>query len=292
MDQKLLDNEDLQLISQLSLVAKRRIAGLVTGEQRSPIQGGGIEFADYREYQPGDDIRQIDWSVFLRLRRLLIKLCAEEKELTLMLLLDNSRSMRFGKPDKLWLAKKMAAILAGIALNDGNRAGILTMGKTLTEVFRPERSRTSLSAVSKALLRIEPVEQIDPVTCVRQFASRYGHKCLAVMLSDLLFPDWLKAVTGLAASGCEGHLIQVLAPEEINPPYMGEVTLVDLEGGGEISLHADLTTSNKYRRELASFLQEVRKSCHRNGLGHTMVKTDTSLGRILHGDLQKGGILC
>lgn len=292
MDQKLLDNKDLKLISQLSLVAKRRIAGLVTGEQRSPIQGGGIEFADYREYQPGDDIRQIDWSVFLRLRRLLIKLCAEEKELTLMLLLDNSRSMRFGKPDKLWLAKRIAAVLAGIALNDGNRAGILTMGKTLTEVFRPERSRASLSTVSKALLRIEPVEQIDPITCVRQFASRYGHKCLVIMLSDLLFPDWAKVVTGLAASGCEGHLIQVLAPEEINPPYMGEVTLVDLEGGGEISLHADLNTTNKYRRELASFLQQVRKSCHRNGLGHTMVKTDAALSRIFHGDLQKEGIVC
>ncbi len=292
MDQKLLDNKDLQLISQLSLVAKRRMAGLVTGEQHSPIQGGGIEFADYREYQPGDDIRQVDWSVFLRLHRLLVKLCAEEKELTLMLILDNSRSMRFGNPDKLWLAEKIAAILAGIALNDGNRAGILTMGKNLTEVFRPERSRASLSAVSKALLRVEPVETIDPVACVRQFASRYGHKCLAVLLSDLLFPEWPKVITGLAASSCEGFLIQVFAPEEINPPYMGEVTLVDLEGTGEISLHADSVSTQKYRRELASFLQQVRKACHRNGLGHAMVKTDAPLARILHRDLRKGGILC
>jgi uncharacterized protein (DUF58 family) len=292
MDHKLLDNKDLQFINQLSLAAKRRMAGLVTGEQRSPIQGGGIEFADYREYQPGDDIRQIDWSVFLRLRRLLIKLCAEEKELTLMLLLDNSRSMRFGKPDKLWSAKRIAAILAGIALNDGNRAGIITMGKNLTEVFRPERSRASLSAVSKALLKIEPVETIDPVTCVRQFASRYGHKCLVVFLSDLLFPEWSKVITGLAASGCEGFLIQVLAPEEINPPYMGEVTLVDLEGSGEISLHADMVTTQRYRRELAIFLQQIRQSCHRNGLGHTMVKTNQPLARILHEDLRKGGILC
>lgn len=292
MDHKLLDNKDLQLISQLSLVAKRRMAGLVTGEQRSPIQGGGIEFADYREYQPGDDIRQIDWSVFLRLRRLLIKLCAEEKELTLMLLLDNSRSMRFGKLDKLWVAKRIAGILAGIALNDGNRAGIITMGKNLTEVFRPERSRASLNAVSKALLTIEPVETIDPVTCVRQFASRYGHKCMVVLLSDLLFPEWPKVITGLAASGCEGFIIQVLAPEELNPPYMGEVTLVDLEGSGEISLHADLETTQKYRRELALFLQQVRKSCHRNGLGHAMVKTNQSLARILYEDLRKGGILC
>lgn len=292
MEQKLLDNKDLQLINQLSLVAKRRMAGLVTGEQHSPIQGGGIEFADYREYQPGDDVRQIDWAVFLRLHRLLVKLCAEEKELTLMLILDNSRSMRFGKPDKLWLAERIAAILAGIALNDGNRAGVVTMGKHLAEVFHPERSRASLNAVSKALLDIVPVDTIDPVTCVRQFASRYGHKCLAVFISDLLYPEWSKVITGLAASGCEGHLIQVLSPEEINPPYMGEVTLVDLEGKGEISFHADSMTTQRYRRELASFIQQIRKNCHRNNLGYTIVKTDSPLARILNRDLRMGGILC
>lgn len=292
MEQKLLDNKELQLISQLSLVAKRRIAGLVTGEQHSPVHGGGIEFADYREYQPGDDIRQIDWSVFLRLQRLLVKLCAEEKELTLMLIIDNSRSMRFGNPDKLLVTEKIAAILAGIALNDGNRVGIATLGQNLTEIFRPERSRASLSAISKALLKIEPVETIDPVTCLRQFASRYGHKCLAVLLSDLLFPEWAKVIAGLAASGCEGFLIQVLSSEELEPAYLGEVTLVDLEGKGEISLHADSVTAQKYRRELASFLQEVRKTCHRNGLGHTMARTNTPLARIIHKDLRKGGVLC
>ncbi len=292
MDQKLLDNKDLQLISRLSLAAKRRMAGLVTGEQHSPVQGGGIEFADYREYQSGDDIRRIDWSVFLRLHRLLVKLCAEEKELTLMLIMDISRSMRFGNPDKLWLAERIAAILAGIAFNDGNRAGIVTLGQNLTEVFRPERSRASLSAVTKALIKIESVETIDPVSCIRQFASRYGHKCLAVLCSDLLFPEWSKVITGLAASGCEGYVIQIFAPEELEPPYLGEVTLVDLEGKGELSLHADSGTAQKYRRELASFLREVRKTCHRNGLGHTMVTTDTPLARILYKDLREGGILC
>lgn len=292
MEQKLLDPKDLQLINRLSLVAKRRMAGLITGEQHSPIQGGGIEFADYREYQPGDDIRRIDWSVFLRLHRLLVKLCAEEKELTLMVLIDNSRSMHYGAPDKLWLSERIAAILAGIVFKDGNRAGIATLGPNLTEIFHPERSRASLSSVSKALLKIEPVETSDPVLCIRQFASRYGHKCLAVLCSDLFYPEWPQVIAGLAASGCEGYLIQVLAPEELEPAFMGEVTLVDLEGKGEISFHADLGTTQQYRRELASFLQAVRKTCHRNGLGHTLVRTDTPLARILQKDLRQEGILC
>ena len=129
--EKILDAKDLELIRQLSINAKRRIVGLATGEQRSLVRGSGIEFADYREYQPGDDIRQVDWAVFLRLRRLLVKLCAEEKELTLMIFLDTSRSMCFGQPEKFVQARKIAAILAGIALYEGNRAGILTMGRNL-----------------------------------------------------------------------------------------------------------------------------------------------------------------
>ena len=99
--QKLLNPKELELTRQLSIHARRKTAGIVTGEQRSLARGSGIEFADYREYQAGDDIRQIDWSVFLRMRRLLVKLSAEEKELTLMIIMDTSKSMSFGSPDKL-----------------------------------------------------------------------------------------------------------------------------------------------------------------------------------------------
>jgi uncharacterized protein (DUF58 family) len=292
MNKKLLDFNDYQLINQLSLAAKRRITGMATGEQRSPIQGGGIEFADYREYQAGDDIRRIDWSVFLRLHRLLVKLCAEEKELTLILILDNSRSMRFGEPDKLWLACRVAAVLAGIALHGGNRTGVLTVGSALNELLKPVRNRISLNNVIKAMEQIEPVQSFDPYSCIKQFSARYGGKCMFVFLSDLLYPEWSKVISGLAASGCEGYLVQLLAPEELDPPLLGEITLTDIEEKGEISLHIGFDEVRSYRRELAAFLKQIRQKCHQVGLGHIFLSTEIQLARIFHHDLRKGGLIC
>lgn len=292
MEKRLLDAQDYQLIQQLSIAAKRRIAGLAAGEQRSLRYGGGIEFADYRDYQAGDDIRQIDWSVFLRLRRLLVKLCAQEKELTLMILIDISRSMRFGKPDKLRMAARFAAVLAGIALNDGNRAGIATVGKSFRELIKPQRNRVSLSVIFNALSCLETVVTFDPALCLREFAARYGRKCMVVLISDLLYPQWPQTVRNLASSGCEGYILQLLAPEELEPPYLDEVTLIDQENATEIGVFMDRETASGYRRELAGYLLEVRQTCHRLGLGHTMAATDDSLARVFHEELRKGGLLC
>lgn len=289
---RLLDAKEIQLISQLSLAAKRRVAGLATGEQRSPVQGGGIEFADYRAYEPGDDIRRIDWTVFLRLRRLLVKLCAEEKELTLMLIIDNSRSMRFGQPDKLWVAQRIAAVLAGISLHGGNRAGIAVIGKSFDEILSPGRGHASLADVIHAISSIQPSLDTDPVFGIKQFAMRYGRKCLAVFISDLLFPAWTKVIAGLAASNCEGYVLQLMAPEELEPPFLGEVTLDDLEGLGEIPLHIGEEVSRDYRREMALFLKEVRQTSRRYGMGHALLTSDMPLARLFHGELRREGLLC
>lgn len=292
MDKKLLTAQDYQLIDQLSLMARRRMSGLVSGEQNSPVRGGGIEFADYREYQAGDDIRRVDWAVFLRLRRLLIRLCAEEKELTLLVILDISRSMRFGTPDKLWIARKIAAILAGIALHGGNRTGVMTLGKQLRELLSPEYNQVSLAGVVNALEKIEPVDSMDPQACLRQFASRYSRKCMAVMISDFLFPEWRQIITGIAATGCESYIIHTLAPQELDPPQLGEVTLADQESMGEMALHVDYAMIQEYRKVLDGFLMDIHQTCRRQGLGYSLAASDIPLAHILHRELRKGGLLC
>ena len=291
MSSKLLTAQDYQLIQQLSLVARKRMSGLVSGEQNSPARGGGIEFADYREYQAGDDIRRVDWAVFLRLRRLLVRLCAEEKELTVLVMLDLSRSMQFGTPDKLWIAKRVAAVLAGIAIYGGNRAGLISLGKQLQELISPEYNQLSLAAVATTLERVDPVDAMDPKACIRQFASRYSRKCMVVLISDFLFPEWSQVITGLAATGCESHIIHMMAPQELEPPQLGEVTLVDLEGMCEVTLHVDSVTSHEYRKVLDEFLRDVRKACQRQGLGYSLAASDIPLVDVMH-RLKKGGLLC
>ena len=292
MGERLLGSAEFELVRQFELQVHRRANGLASGEQRSPALGGGIEFADYREYRDGDDVRQVDWTVFLRLRKLLVKLSAEEKDLTLMVILDNSRSMNFGTPDKFRLARQIAAILAGIALKTGNAAGILCWGKDLQELVRPLRGQRNLEWISQSLQSLSMVQNVDTVRCMRQFAARYGRRCMTVLISDLLYEEWSETLSTLGASECDCHVIQVLAPEERDPGQQGEVTFVDMEDDTELPLHLDSPTLEAYRGELTEFLAEVTGQCRRTGIRHSLVSSDKALGRVFHEDLSRGGLVC
>ena len=288
----LLEPADLELIRRLSLNVKRRAAGQATGEQRSPALGGGIEFADYREYAPGDDVRQVDWTVFLRLRKLLVKLCAEEKELTLLVLLDQSASMASGEASKFRQGQKIAAVLAGIALASGNRAGVLGWGARLHEVAAPVRGQRSIPVLADRIRRMEPAGEGHPLACVRQFASQYGHRCLAVLVSDLLHPDWSAVLSGLTASGCEAHVLHLLSAEELDPPQRGEITLVDRETGAEAALHLDAPLLDRYRAEVSQWTGQVATQCRAGGLGYALVRSDAPLPRLFLDALKKEGLVC
>jgi uncharacterized protein (DUF58 family) len=292
MKSPLLAARDYELIRVLELSVRRKFAGLAAGERRSPAPGGGIEFADYREYLPGDDIRGIDWPVFLRLRKLVVRICAEEKELSLVVLLDASGSMDSGKPSKLLFAKRLAAVLAGIAIKGGDRAGICVLGPTLAEPLRPERRKTSLELSLRVLESIPPSGPVDPAACMGGFQARYGRKCLAVLISDLLVPRWAELLDGLAASGCESHVLHVLAPDEFEPEERGEVTLVDSEDGAEVPLHADVRTLRRYAEEMAAFLSEAASRCGSLGLGYSVLGSDLGLERAFRGKLREEGIVC
>jgi uncharacterized protein (DUF58 family) len=283
---------DWELARGLSIRSRRRLSGFAAGEQRSPATGGGIEFADYREYVPGDDARLLDWAVYLRSRKLLVKLCAEEKELTLVALVDVSRSMDFGSPAKLELAKRVASVLAGIALRGGNRAGVAALGASLLEPVRPERRKLTMSGIARAVHSLEPVARSAPEACLRQFAARYGRKCVAVLITDLLYPEWPRVLDALASSGCESHVVQVLAPEELEVEDRGEVTFVDMEDGAETPTHVDGALLGRYASALESYLASVRAECARRDLGHCLLRSDAPLARVFSEDFKKAGIVC
>ena len=283
---------DYALAKGLSIRARRRLSGFAAGEQRSPATGGGIEFADYREYIPGDDARLLDWSVYLRSRKLLVKLCAEEKELTLVTLVDISRSMDYGSPSKLELAKRIASVLAGIALGGGNRAGVAALGQSLLEPVRPERMKLTMAGIARTVHSLVSAERSAPEACLRQFAARYGRKCVAVLVSDLLFPEWQRALDAIASSGCETYLVQVLAPEELDPPERGELTFVDMEDGAETPSLVDRRLLDRYRDALRAYLAKVRAECARRNIGYCLLPSDADLARVFNEDFKKAGIVC
>jgi uncharacterized protein (DUF58 family) len=283
---------DWELARGLSILAKKRLSGFATGEQRSPSTGGGIEFADYREYVSGDDVRLLDWTVYLRSRKLLVKLCAEEKELTLVAIVDVSRSMDFGSPNKLVFAKRVASVLACIALRGGNRAGVAALGPSLLEPIRPERRKLTMAGIARAVHALESVNRSNPEACMRQFASIYRGKCVAVLISDLLFPEWKGVLDALASSGCESHVLHLLSPEELEPRDRGELTLVDMEDGSETPTQIDGKLLERYSAALDSFTASVASECGRRGIGRVALRSDASLTRVFHGDLKTAGIVC
>jgi uncharacterized protein (DUF58 family) len=283
---------DREIAASLALATRRRHAGSAAGEQRSPDPGGGIEFADYREYLSGDDPRSVDWAVYRRLGKLLVRICAEERELTLVIILDASLSMEAGRPAKLAHAKRLACVLAGIALASGNRVGLQVMGPGLVEAFSPERGKTSLEAFEAAAARIGPLPAFSPLAAMRDFIARYARRCVAVLLSDLLYPEWPEVLGSLSVSGCESQVIQVLDAEELEPSVRGETTLVDAENGEEAPVHADAPTLARYATELASFLDSTRSTCSRLGLGWALAPTDGDVERLFRGDLRRERFLC
>lgn len=288
----LLGAGDYALASTITLTARRRLAGFAAGEQRSPSSGGGIEFAEYRPYEPGDEPRRVDWTLFLRYRKLMVKLAAEEKELTLAVLVDASRSMDYGKPDKLRYAKRLACILAGAALAGGNRASIAVMGRSLVEALPPERGKLPFPELVRAVERIAPSGAGSPAACARRFSARYGGKCLALVLSDFLYPDWPAVVGELGASGSDVLAVQILSPDELEPIPFGEALLVDSEDGDETPLHIDAPAAARYRAELEAFAGELRSACARQGIAYALASTERDPASLLKGELAGRSFVC
>jgi len=190
------------------------------------------------------------------------------------------------------MAKRIACVLAGIASQGGNRYGIAACGTELRELLRPGLTRLPLSSMVREVSRMPVGGGSSPSGGMRQFASRYGRRCLAVFISDLLYPDWPQTLAGLAASGCEAHAVQVLSPDEIDPPQRGELTLVDMEDDSEVPLHADAPTLARYREEMRALMAQQREQCAVLGIDYSQVLCDANLARVFRQDLRSGGLVC
>ncbi|MBP7264185.1 MAG: DUF58 domain-containing protein [Spirochaetia bacterium] len=290
---------DWELASSLSIRPRRKVSGFSAGEQRSPSLGGGIEFADYREYAPGDDARRVDWSVFMRSRRLMIRLAAEEKDLTLVVVLDASASMDHGQPGKLDYARRLACILAGAAVNTGNRAALAVLRPGFVEALPPERGKLGFQELVRLVgsVRASPGrsgarEETTGAAAARQFGARYGRKCVAVILSDFFQSDWEDAVAAYAASGAEILALQVLSPDELEPELVGEAVLADREDGQETPLHLDASVMARYAAELDAHTAAVASAFRRSGAAWALAPSDGDPAVLFKATLAGTSFIC
>ncbi|MFQ5827740.1 MAG: DUF58 domain-containing protein [Candidatus Methylomirabilia bacterium] len=270
--------EFLAQLERLALVSKRTFRGRVKGDRRSPRKGTSQEFCDYRPYGPGDDLRYVDWNLYGRLDRLYVKLFVEEEDLCLHLLLDASASMDYGEPSKFDYAVRLAGALGFVGFANLERVGVGVVRQRVAEGWAPMRGRTQFFPLMDFLGNLRPGGATGLAEGLADYALRARDAGLAILISDLMDPAGPEAgLRALRQRGFDIQLIHVLAPEEMDPAFGGDLRLVDAETGEHRELTADGEALRQYHKRLRHFLDRVESYCRDNEISYHRVTTDVSL---------------
>src|SRR5262249_4312685 len=290
--QPLLEPRFLARLEQLELVSRKIFLGRMKGERLSKRKGQSVEFADYRNYVIGDDLRFLDWNIFARLDRLFIRLFMEEEDLHFYILLDNSLSMDFGSPSKLRYAKQVAAALGFIGLVNMDRVVIEAFNDRLTQSLPAARGRRSLGALMDVLQEIQPAGPSDLTKASRTFSLKCSGKGIVVLLSDFMDKGgYEEALRYLLARQMDIYVIQILSHEEIEPEVVGDLQLVDIEDEdiAEITVSAPLL--KRYKQNLASFRGALSEFCTRRGVSYLFTSNQVPFDRLVLTYLRQRGLV-
>ncbi len=263
----LLAPDFLHRLEQLELVSKKIFVGRMKGERLSKRKGQSVEFADYRNYVVGDDLRFLDWNLLARLDKLFIRLFLEEEDLHVYLLIDNSLSMDFGSPTKLRFAKQLAAALGFVGLVNQDRVVIEAFNDRLTQSSPPLRGRRSLWRMLDFLDKVEPAGPSDLARALRAFSLKAAGKGIVVLLSDFMDKGgYEEAIRYLVARQMDVYAIQILSQEEIEPDVAGDLKLVDIEDEDVAEVTVSRALLDRYKKNLAAFRASLYEFCTRRGV--------------------------
>jgi uncharacterized protein (DUF58 family) len=259
--QELLSRDDWRRLERLVLSSRAAANSPQPGRRRGAHRGYSVEFHDYRQYEPGDDPRDIDWTLYGRLDRLFLRLFRAESELTAHLLVDTSASMGTGLPAKLTFAAKVAAAIAYVVASNEERVGLATFGGALTHVIEPQRGRAHAGRILRTLAGVTSAGASDFTRSLQQYANLPDRRGMAIVITDAFSPAGVEqGLAYLAYRGFEVALLHVLADEELAPDVDDVVELSDVEEAGG-PLVADVATVAAYRRELQAFTDRLEQFC-------------------------------
>ena len=295
----LLTPQFLKQLDPFSIRAKHAFRGTFRGERRSLNRGTGMEFADYRAYEPGDDLRHVDWNIYARLDRLFIKLFHTDEDLPVVLLIDNSRSMEFGLPTKLMCAKQIAAALGYIALAHADSVTLYTCAERLSPMLPPTTSKSQFSRLTKALNAITASGQTRLTECLKQLHTYQRRSGRVVVLSDFLDPrgyaDGFKLLSGRGFALTAIHLV---SPEEMDPqthlensPTDGDWLVEDAETGETKAVTINAETLAQYKDQQQTFCDNLQRFCTDQGVDYAQLKSDTSVESFVLQELHRIGFI-
>ena len=292
VEQPAFDEAFFRRLARLSFLARKSVIGRAKGERRSRRDGAGAEFRDFRPYVAGDDLRYVDWNIYSRLDRLILKLFIEEEDLCLHLLIDTSGSMGVGSPPKLQYALQTAAALTFIGLVNLERVAIGLFGLGLTQTIRPRRGKGQVFPLLKALGRVEPAGPTDLGAALKRYARESRATGTAVLITDLFDPiGYQEGMKALLRRGFEVHLLHLLSEDELRPSLDGDLRLTDCEDGASKDVTVDGAAIERYQRNLQAFCREAENFCHKHGVNYLRASTAYPIEELIFRRLRESRFL-
>ncbi len=326
---QLFDADFMRKLERLSLISRKLKQGRFKGERRSPRRGQSVEFADYRTYAHGDDLRRVDWNAYARMERLFIKLFQEEEDLTVHILLDASKSMDWGDPNevtltspiavteqgaqrtagpvvqqseerdtgalnKLVYTRRVAAALGYISLSNLDRLSVAAFSKGGMQRFTAVRGKGHAVSLLRFMAGVQAEGQTDLDASLKAYAAQAKYPGLLFVLSDCLVEGGgIEGLKALQAAGHDVNLLHILAPAEVHPELalIGDLRLRDIETGAtqEVSIEGGLL--DLYAAKFEEWQGAIEQFCRRRGINYLQVTTDLPFEDLVLQYLRRRGIV-
>ncbi len=304
MRMTLFNESTLRKLEQLALIADKVRVGVMKGDRRSSKRGTSIEFADYRNYTQGDDLRRLDWNVYARLERPFIKLLEEEEDLAVHLLVDASSSMNWPDNDdetnKWQYALRLAGALGHIGLATGDLVSVQLLNGDGNQQWGPYRGQARslhlFGFLENGYFDYAQHKRFSDITdlnlSLKNYALRGRRPGLLFVITDLLSPNgYQDGLHALQARGYEVGVIHLLSPDEVEPPVTGDLKLIDVETGSDAEITLDPTTLSLYRERLLAWQAEIADYCSRRAIHYIPVTTDMPWEKLVMQTLRVQGVL-
>ena len=288
----LLDPQFMARLDQLDVMSRKLLAGKMKGERRSKRRGQSVEFADYRNYVIGDDLRFIDWNIYARLERLFLKLFLEEEDLSLYLLIDVSKSCDFGEPNKAFYIKQVAAALGYVGLVNYNRVHLTAFADGVVTETGALRGRTKVNQMINFVDKLKPEGQSHFTQACKRFALQHRNKGVCVVLSDFFVKEGFENGLRYVAGGKYDLFgIQTLAPQEIEPDLQGDLKLRDLEDDDMAEVSITQPLIKKYKENLNAYCLSLKDYLTRRGGTYLFTSTAVPFDTLVLNYLRERGLL-
>ncbi len=288
----LFDDEFQRKLDYLALVSKRVFAGRMRAERRTKKSGSGVEFADHRDYQPGDDFRYLDWNVYQRFDRLLLRLYEEEEDLAIYFVVDASASMGFGDAKKLRYAKRVAAALAYVGLANLDRVSIVSTTDQVLDRMPATRGKARIFKVFRFLKDLQPTGHTDLEAAMKAFVAQNKRRGLVVLASDLYDPQGFeRGINVLRYNKFDPFVVHVVDPAEAKPKLSGDVLVYDCETGDEREVTVTAKVLERFELAYREYLDDIDRFCTSKQVPYIRADVNTSFEELILRVFRRGGFL-